>query len=83
MHADPAAVNVNFWVTPDEANEADAEHPGGLIVHRTYRGAEGDWNGIEHIDKMKRHLEELQPKGLPRRARQQKGGSQKRKAFRR
>ncbi|MEU1089652.1 hypothetical protein ABZ401_23015 [Streptomyces sp. NPDC005892] len=30
-HADFAAVNVNFWVTPDDAN-ADA-HSGGLVVH--------------------------------------------------
>jgi hypothetical protein len=30
-HADFAAVNVNFWVTPDGAN-AD-EHSGGLVVH--------------------------------------------------
>ncbi|MFE9839155.1 tetratricopeptide repeat protein [Streptomyces sp. NPDC005551] len=30
-HADFAAVNVNFWVTPDEANTD--EHSGGLVVH--------------------------------------------------
>jgi Tfp pilus assembly protein PilF len=30
IHADFAAVNVNFWITPDEAN-LDSEH-GGLIV---------------------------------------------------
>ncbi|WP_328940728.1 tetratricopeptide repeat protein [Streptomyces sp. NBC_00250] len=30
-HADFAAVNVNFWITPDAAN-AD-EHSGGLVVH--------------------------------------------------
>jgi tetratricopeptide (TPR) repeat protein len=30
IHADAAAVNVNFWVTPDEANR-DPEH-GGLVV---------------------------------------------------
>lgn len=30
-HADFAAVNVNFWVTPDGAN-AD-EHSGGMVVH--------------------------------------------------
>jgi hypothetical protein len=32
-HADFAAVNVNFWITPDEANR-DPES-GGLIVYRT------------------------------------------------
>ncbi|MGW6793886.1 hypothetical protein [Streptomyces chartreusis] len=30
-HADFAAVNVNFWVTPDGANTD--EHSGGLVVH--------------------------------------------------
>ncbi|MFE4695629.1 tetratricopeptide repeat protein [Streptomyces sp. NPDC056738] len=30
-HADFAAVNVNFWVTPDEANADDSS--GGLVVH--------------------------------------------------
>ncbi len=30
LHADAAAVNVNFWITPDQAN-LDQEH-GGLIV---------------------------------------------------
>lgn len=36
LHADAAAVNVNFWLTPDEANLApsDAAGGGGLIVHR-------------------------------------------------
>ena len=30
IHADQAAVNVNFWITPDDAN-LDADH-GGLVV---------------------------------------------------
>jgi len=30
IHADVAAVNVNFWITPDDANQ-DPEH-GGLVV---------------------------------------------------
>ncbi|MFD9335791.1 hypothetical protein ACFWBF_15480 [Streptomyces sp. NPDC060028] len=30
-HADFAAVNINFWVTPDSANTD--EHSGGLVVH--------------------------------------------------
>jgi len=34
-HADPAAVNVNLWLTPDDANlgERDASIPGGLVVY--------------------------------------------------
>lgn len=40
IHADAAAVNVNFWVTPDEAN-LDPEH-GGLVVWD--KEAPRDWN---------------------------------------
>jgi hypothetical protein len=40
LHADSAAVNVNFWVTPDEAN-LDPER-GGLEVWN--REAPTDWN---------------------------------------
>lgn len=32
VHADAAAVNVNFWLTPDEANLDPAT--GGLVIHR-------------------------------------------------
>jgi hypothetical protein len=40
MHADAAAVNVNFWITPDEANlDPDA---GGLVVWD--KEAPHDWN---------------------------------------
>jgi tetratricopeptide (TPR) repeat protein len=40
IHADAAAVNVNFWVTPDEAN-LDSEH-GGLVVWD--KEAPREWN---------------------------------------
>ena len=40
IHADEAAVNVNFWITPDEANR-DPEH-GGLVVWD--KAAPLDWN---------------------------------------
>jgi tetratricopeptide (TPR) repeat protein len=39
-HADFAAVNVNFWITPDDAN-MDPEH-GGLVVWD--KAAPMDWN---------------------------------------
>ena len=39
LHADEAAVNVNFWITPDEANLDPAG--GGLAVH--LREAPRDW----------------------------------------
>ena len=38
-HADFAAVNVNFWITPDEANRDPAS--GGLVVHKAH--APSDW----------------------------------------
>jgi hypothetical protein len=50
VHADFAAVNINFWITPDEAN-LDPEH-GGLVVWNVaaplewtferYNAADGD-----------------------------------------
>lgn len=43
-HADPAAVNLNFWITPDEANLEPGS--GGLIVSR--REAPRDWNFDEY-----------------------------------
>lgn len=44
IHADAAAVNVNFWVTPDDAN-LDSEH-GGLVVWN--KEAPRDWNFKEY-----------------------------------
>ena len=38
-HADFAAVNVNFWVTPDEANRNPDS--GGLVIHQAH--APSDW----------------------------------------
>ena len=38
-HADFAAVNVNFWVTPDDANRDPAS--GGLVIHKAH--APSDW----------------------------------------
>jgi tetratricopeptide (TPR) repeat protein len=40
LHADSAAVNVNFWITPDDAN-LDPDH-GGLLVY--LRKAPPDWS---------------------------------------
>jgi tetratricopeptide (TPR) repeat protein len=44
IHADAAAVNVNFWITPDEAN-LDPDH-GGLIVWD--KEAPKEWNFREY-----------------------------------
>ncbi|MEC4889293.1 MAG: tetratricopeptide repeat protein [Nitrospira sp.] len=40
LHADAAAVNVNFWITPDEANLNPEK--GGLVVYD--KEAPADWN---------------------------------------
>ena len=40
VHADEATINVNFWITPDEANR-DPEH-GGLVVWDA--AAPADWD---------------------------------------
>lgn len=40
LHADAAAVNVNFWITPDEANQ-DPDS-GGLVVYD--KEAPSEWN---------------------------------------
>ena len=40
-HADPAAVNVNFWIVPDEAN-LDPDR-GGLVVSKREAPAEWDF----------------------------------------
>ena len=44
MHADAAAVNVNFWITPDEANLDPTS--GGLIVWN--KEAPDDWDFKEY-----------------------------------
>jgi hypothetical protein len=44
IHADAAAVNVNFWITPDEANLDPAT--GGLVVYD--KEAPRDWNFKEY-----------------------------------
>ncbi len=44
IHADKAAVNINFWITPDEANN-DPEH-GGLVVWDA--AAPADWDVTQY-----------------------------------
>jgi tetratricopeptide (TPR) repeat protein len=41
-HADFAALNVNFWITPDEANR-DPDS-GGLVIHRVEAPADWDFH---------------------------------------
>jgi tetratricopeptide (TPR) repeat protein len=44
VHADMAAVNVNFWITPNEAN-LDPDH-GGMVIWDTT--APLDWNFVKY-----------------------------------
>ncbi|PKL79762.1 MAG: hypothetical protein CVV27_01300 [Candidatus Melainabacteria bacterium HGW-Melainabacteria-1] len=44
IHADGAAINVNFWITPDQAN-LDPEH-GGLLIYPVR--APADWSFAEY-----------------------------------
>src|SRR5262249_14559503 len=61
MHADFAAVNVNFWITPDEANR-DRDH-GGLVVWD--KEAPADWDFAAYntdLAAMKRFLADTRAK---------------------
>lgn len=56
MHADAAAVNVNFWITPDEANR-NLDN-GGLVVWD--KEAPDDWDFAEYNnDKNKHKIQEF------------------------
>jgi tetratricopeptide (TPR) repeat protein len=51
MHADAAAVNVNFWITPNEANRNSAN--GGLVVWD--KEAPDHWDFAEYNNDKNRH----------------------------
>lgn len=44
LHADSAAINVNFWITPDEANLSEGR--GGLVVFD--RRAPAEWEFVKY-----------------------------------
>ena len=62
-HADVAAINVNFWITPDEAN-CDPES-GGIVVYD--HDAPRDWSfqrfNLDH-DAIHRYLESVGGRAL-------------------
>jgi len=51
MHADAAAVNVNFWITPNEANRNPES--GGLVVWD--KEAPDDWDFAEYNNDKNKH----------------------------
>lgn len=51
IHADAAAVNVNFWITPDEANRNPES--GGLVVWD--KEAPDDWDFAEYNNDRNKH----------------------------
>ena len=55
VHADPAMVNVNFWLTPDSANNDAAT--GGMVVWD--KAAPPDWGHAEYntnVSRIRRFL---------------------------
>ena len=46
IHADFAAINVNFWITPNSANLDPSS--GGLVVYNTEAPLEWDFNTYNH-----------------------------------
>lgn len=61
IHADTAAVNVNFWITPDEAN-LDPER-GGLVVWDKEPPGEWNFNNYNNENKEPAVLEYLEQEG--------------------
>ena len=66
LHADFAAINVNFWITPDEANLAPGS--GGLVVWD--KEAPPDWDFEDYnrdVRRIERFLEQsaAQPVTVP------------------
>jgi len=55
VHADPAAINVNFWITPNEANLNP--NSGGIIVYDVE--APKDWDHISYNSDVGKIREEL------------------------
>lgn len=51
LHADAAAVNVNFWITPDEANRNPES--GGLVVWD--KEAPDEWDFAEYNNEKNKH----------------------------
>jgi tetratricopeptide (TPR) repeat protein len=59
LHADAAAVNVNFWITPDEANLAPER--GGLVVYT--EDAPKEWGFAKYNNESKVILDYLESRG--------------------
>ena len=63
LHADDAVVNLNLWLTPDEANLDQQGTSGGLIVHLTQNIPPLSFkqmNRLSEVDRIKLFLKESQ-----------------------
>ena len=63
VHADPAKVNINFWLTPDEFNNEEGR--GGLIVYG--KKAREDWDFHEYnndADKIYKYISDEVSQGM-------------------
>lgn len=64
IHADGAAVNVNFWITPDSAN-LDPES-GGLLIYPARAPEDWDFRDINHdTAKAESYVADLEPVRVP------------------
>ena len=62
-HADFAAVNVNFWVTPDDANLDDIS--GGLVVYDAVAPLDWDFETYNRRgDLIEKHLQEVHARAI-------------------
>lgn len=68
VHADVAAVNVNLWITNDQANE-DPEG-GGLVVYTKQAPKDwgfADYNSLDQVPKIKEYLQDSDRVVVPHR----------------
>ena len=58
IHADQASINVNFWITPDEANLS--KESGGLVIWNKLPPSNwsfNDYNSVQSLEKIEKMLD--------------------------
>jgi tetratricopeptide (TPR) repeat protein len=68
IHADQASINVNFWITPDEANLS--KESGGLVIWNKLPPSNwsfNDYNSVQSLEKIEKMLdsEGIEKKVIP------------------